>query len=1032
MGQQFSWVNLSPRLALSILTNTRQRNLSQKVVMATSWIKRTIESGAFWRAMLALLLLLMPLVAPQQRVAAQAEDPYTARAQQIFQQMSVEERVGQLFLVTFEGNEAGAESEISDLILNYKIGGVVLLADNDNIVGQGEEVPLAIADLSNQLQSLALFGEAATMTTTVASETVTVTPETATPGAMPLLIATQQEGNGAPHSQIRYGLTQLPSAMAIGAGWEPEYAEEVGRILGRELSALGVNMLLGPSLDVLESPNPDNASDLGIRSFGGDPYWVGLMGRAYTRGVHEGSGGAVSVVARNFPGRGSSDRPLEEEVSTVRKSLEQLKQVELAPFFLVTGRAPDPQSTADALLVTHIRYQGFQGNLRDTTAPVSFDPPALQTLMALPEFSAWRGNGGIMVSDSLGVRAVQRFYDNSGQEFPHRQVVKDALLAGNDLLYIDQFALDADNMEAQMANLRDSITWFQERYLTDPAFQVRIDDAVMRIIRLKLKIYGGDLSPENVLVDREAIGTELNQSQATIFSLAQDAITLIAPSPNELQERLPRPPGPDDQIVIFTDVRQWQQCSNCPAESYIGQDSLQERILALYGPSGSAQVSAGQISSFSFGDLEELLAAGPGPIAPPTPIVPDAEEGEDLPGDAEPTATVEFSPAFQVQSALQSAEWVIFATLEMSNQVPQSMVLKRFLAERPDIVRNTRTVVFAYEAPYYLDTTEISKLTAYYGVYSSGDAFIDTSVRTLFQEHPARGASPVDISAIDYRLLDVTQPRADQVIDLFVVRSGSPESPPSEEPLELLVGDTLRLRTGVILDQNGNPVPDGTPVQFVQQDRLQGFVSVIGERPTVNGVAEIDYVLEARTGQFRITANAGKATSSQQLDIAIGENVRVVVVTLTPAPTVTVTHTPAPTETPRPTVTPRPSATPTVVVDEAPPPSGPGTFPDNGLMMLGIVGGLVLTNILGIVVVRGNGSWSRVRLVRICAWGFVMALLLYNYYALKLPGSEIFDPLESWAAFATTALGGLFGVLVGWRLTERAGQPQEGRTLSGD
>ena len=970
-----------------------------------------------WRLSLALLILLAPLAAPSSTAQAQSDDGYLAQAQQIMQQMSVAERVGQLFLVTFEGDGTGRDSDITDLILQYKIGGVVLLAQNDNIVGQDDDVPQAVADLNNRLQHLALYGDSSIITSTVGSETVTVTPGAVAPGAVPLLIATQQEGDGAPNSQIRYGLTELPGAMAIGAGWQPQFAEEVGRILGRELSAIGVNMLLGPSLDVLENPNPESASDLGSRAFGGDPYWVGLMGRAYTTGVHEGSGGNVAVVAKHFPGRGSSDRPLEDEVSTVRKSLEQLKQVELAPFFLVTGNAPDAQATADALMVTHIRYQGFQGNLRDTTAPVSFDPPALQTLMSLPEFSGWRNNGGIMVSDSLGVRAVQRFYDNSGLEFPHRQVAKDALFAGNDLLYIDQFALSPSNMNEQMANLRDSIAWFQEKYLTDPAFQQRVDDAVLRILRLKLKLFDGDLSPENVLVDTDGLANSLRQTEGPIFSLAQEALTLIAPSLNELQERLPRPPGPEDQIVIFTDVRQWQQCSECPRESYIGQNSLQERILALYGPDGSAQISPQQIISFSFSDLDEFLLAGPGAIPPPTPEVgtPPSEPTSESAAEGEATPAIDYSAEFQVQSALQNAEWVIFATLNMSSDEPQSTVLKRFLAQRPDAVRNTRTVVFAYNAPYYLDTTEISKLTAYYGIYSKIDAFIDTSVRTLFQELPARGAPPVDINATDYELFEITQPAAEQVIDLFVVRSGALESPPSEEPQELLVGDTLRLRTGVIVDRNGNPVPDGTPVQFVQQDRLQGFVSVIGERPTIGGVAEIDYVLEARTGQFRITATSGNATSSQQLDIAIGENVRVVVITLTPAPTVTVTSTPTPTLTPAPTSTVAPTASPTAVpVESESPPLATGLM-DNTLMVLGMIAGVFGTNLLGFLLVRSSGPWNRIRLVRVLAWGLILGLAAYNYYALQLPGSELLDPLGVGAALVTTMLGGTIGLLIGWQ-----------------
>src|SRR3972149_4957774 len=63
-------------------------------------------------------------------------------AKALLDQLQPEERVGQLFLVTFEGYEAGPSTQISELnakifnlIDQYHIGGVVLLASNDNFVG---------------------------------------------------------------------------------------------------------------------------------------------------------------------------------------------------------------------------------------------------------------------------------------------------------------------------------------------------------------------------------------------------------------------------------------------------------------------------------------------------------------------------------------------------------------------------------------------------------------------------------------------------------------------------------------------------------------------------------------------------------------------------------------------------------------------------------------------------------------------------------------------------------------------------------
>ena len=983
-----------------------------------------------WRFGLVTMLLLAWLL-PISRPAA-SQDEAADQAQALFEQMNVAERVGQLFLITFRGHEVGRNDPIADLILNYKVGGVVLLAENDNIGGRAiDEVPQQVVDLTNQLQMVSMIGEGAFITDTIHSDDRLPAPTLSPAGSrIPLFVATQHEGDGPPYTQIHSGLTEIPNAMAIGATWQPDLAEDVGQVAGRELSALGINLLLGPALDVLESPNPESPGDLGTRSFGGDPYWVGLMGQAYTAGVHSGSDGRVAVIARHFPGQGSSDRPLGEEISTVRKSLEQLRQMELAPFFAVTGRADDPQSMVDGLMTTHIRYQGFQGNIQPHTPPVSFDPVALQELMTLPEFQGWRQNGGLIVSDPLGVPAVQRFYSDAEQQFPHRRVAKDALFAGNDLLYLDAFAQETGDLQAQLTNIQDTITWFQERYLTDPAFQQRVDEAVLRILNLKLRLYDEDFGLQNILADSDNLPSVLGQGNAAMLRLAQEAITLISPSPAELAERVPTPPGSNDRIVIFTDVREASQCSDCPAQSYIGLTDIEERLLALYGPEGSEQIQDDRIQSFSFGDLKEFLAAGPERILPPTPP-PTPPSQQEEPSQEDQLLTPEAQPApstaYLVQTALDEADWIIFALLDMKPDAPHSDALREFLRQRQDVVRNSRIIVFAYNAPYFLDTTEVSKLTAYYGLYSKIDPFLDTSVRALFQETSLRGAPPVDVVSVNYNLDQVTRPDPEQVIELFVIRNGTPHAPPSEEPLELVVGDTLRLQTGVIYDQNGRPVPDGTLVQFVRRDRLEGFISVIGEQPTVNGTATLDYVLEARTGQFRITTVAGEANNSQQLDIVIEENeARAVMITPTPAPSPTPTSTSTPTLTPTPTPspspTPSPTATPVASDDE---PSVDISLTDFQ-MLLGVFAGLLITGAAGWTAARRNGHDGLSQRIRLIAWGFVGGLLAYNYYLLDLPGASPLQQIGSWASFVTTVGGGLAGLLIGWlQLVGRLPVPKE-------
>jgi beta-N-acetylhexosaminidase len=314
--------------------------------------------------------------------------------------------------------------------------------------------------------------------------------------------------------------------------------------------------------------------------------------------------------------------------------------------------------------------------------------------------------------------------------------------------------------------------------------------------------------------------------------------------------------------------------------------------------------------------------------------------------------------------------------------------------------------VFAFDVPYYLDTTEISKLTAYYGIYSTIDMFVDTAVRTLFMEAPLDGKSPVSIDGIGYNLFLITQPDPNQIIELYFVDRDEIQSPPSQEPLTAVIGDTLQLETGIIVDHNGNQVPDGTLVQFIRQDRIQGTLNIIAEVPTNNGVARLGYVLEASTGpgQFRITAAAGEATISQAVDITIEDNAEAVIVVPTAAPTPTTTPSPTATTTPTstPTVTPIP---PTITPAPTPEPQEPSIriALSELEMLLSMVTGLMIFTVSALFISRESANPSR--RAGALLWGLVGGLAAYVYMILQMPGSNWVLSLGSWAGLAATLLG---------------------------
>ena len=185
-----------------------------------------------------------------------------------------EERVGQLVMVNFVGDDVSASSDIAALIRDYHVGAVLVTASNGNIVNRGDTAG-QLATLTNGLQQRSFEASARTDSTNGQY-------------FLPLYVATDNEGDLFPLTNVTNGFTAVPNNMTIGATWSKQDAQATGAIVGKELSAAGINMLLGPVVDVLGNPRSGGNGDIGIRSFGGDPAWVGALGRAYVRGVHEG------------------------------------------------------------------------------------------------------------------------------------------------------------------------------------------------------------------------------------------------------------------------------------------------------------------------------------------------------------------------------------------------------------------------------------------------------------------------------------------------------------------------------------------------------------------------------------------------------------------------------------------------------------------------------------------------------------------------------------------------------------------------
>lgn len=305
-------------------------------------------------------------------------------------------------------------------------------------------------------------------------------------GQPPPIIGIDQEGGQL--IAVTGGATELPGNMALGATRSPELAEQAGRVLGRELRAMGLNMNFAPSLDV--NTNPANLA-VGTRSFGADPALVAELGAALIRGMQaEGVMGS----AKHFPGHGDTSSDSHYAAPVVAHPLEHMEAIELRPF-----RAAIAAGVA-AIMPAHIMFPAL-----DAEQPATLSSRILRGFLR-----GQMGFQGLIVSDAMDMYAVARF----GPE----PSVRMALEAGVDLVLLahlpDQLAL-ADHVSA----------------MTSP-------ESVARIRRARAGI-------STTLPDLNVVGCAEHQRVAQ--TIAERAITLVRDG-----GQLPLRPAPDATIAVIT------------------------------------------------------------------------------------------------------------------------------------------------------------------------------------------------------------------------------------------------------------------------------------------------------------------------------------------------------------------------------------------------------------------------------------------------------------------------------------------------
>ncbi|MDR2119040.1 MAG: serine hydrolase [Tannerellaceae bacterium] len=268
-------------------------------------------------------------------------------ADSMFDAMSYDERIGQLFMVIANPSaDTRNMQKLTQYIDSIHIGGVLF--------SKGQ--PAMQADVTNRLQKAS---------------------------HVPLLIALDGEWG---LSMRLSETTRFPRNMMLGAVENDSLIALYGEEVGRQCREMGIHINFAPSLDV--NSNTENPV-IGTRSFGENPHAVADKGIAYARGLEK---ARIISVAKHFPGHGDTSEDSHHTLPVVGHNKEQLDSIELLPFkrYIREGFA--------GMMTAHLYVPAL-----DTAghSPASYSQSVVTGLLKKKY-----GFGGLLFTDALAMKGA--------------------------------------------------------------------------------------------------------------------------------------------------------------------------------------------------------------------------------------------------------------------------------------------------------------------------------------------------------------------------------------------------------------------------------------------------------------------------------------------------------------------------------------------------------------------------------------------------------------------------------------------------
>ncbi|WP_029450723.1 glycoside hydrolase family 3 protein [Clostridium algidicarnis] len=350
-----------------------------------------------------------------------------SKAEKLLHSMTLEEKIGQLFIIRPDDLELNLTSEqindstndgaveldtnMQETLKKYPIGGVALFGKN---ILNPTQLTTFISDMQKQ-------------------------------STIPLFVSIDEEGGIVSRiaKSPNFDVPKFESMQKIGETKNVAKAKDVGFTIGAYLKSYGVNLDFAPVADI--NTNPKNIV-IGNRSFGNDPDLVSKMVFAEISGLHE--AGIMSCV-KHFPGHGDTKADTHTGEVSIEKTWEELKKCELVPFI-------NSIDTTDMVMISHITIP----NITSDGIPASLSNEIIEGKLRKE-----LGYKGVVISDAMEMGAITKKYSSE------ESAVK-AVLAGVDIILMPESFVESYN------GIYDAVK-------NGVINETRIDDSVLRILNLK-------------------------------------------------------------------------------------------------------------------------------------------------------------------------------------------------------------------------------------------------------------------------------------------------------------------------------------------------------------------------------------------------------------------------------------------------------------------------------------------------------------------------------------------------------------------